>query len=46
MRLDVYQSMEVNSVHPRVPKELTDVVAKPCSNMFEKPQLSSEVPGD
>jgi len=45
MRLSVYKSMELNDMHSRVPKELTEVVVKPLSIIFKMEWLSGEVPG-
>lgn len=45
MRLNVYSSMKPDTTHPRVLKELTDVVAKMLSIIFEKFCLSGEVQG-
>ena len=36
MRLNVYKSMGPNGVHPRVLKELAEVVAEPLPNIFVK----------
>ncbi|KFQ88815.1 hypothetical protein N337_08032, partial [Phoenicopterus ruber ruber] len=44
--LNVHKSMGPDKVHPRVLKELADVVARPLSRISEKSQWSGEVPGD
>ena len=45
MNLNIHVCMP-NDMHPRVLKELAHVVAEPLFIIFEKSQMSSEVPRD
>ena len=44
--MGTHKSMVPDELHPRVLRELSDVVAKPLSVIFEKLWQSGEVPGD
>ena len=46
MKLNVCKSMGLDDIHPRVLKEMADVVAELLSTIFEKSWLPGEVPGD
>ncbi|CAM5077200.1 unnamed protein product [Eretmochelys imbricata] len=45
-KLDVHKSMGSDALHPRVLKELADVIAEPLSIIFENSWRSREVPDD
>ncbi|KFO81732.1 RNA-directed DNA polymerase from mobile element jockey, partial [Cuculus canorus] len=44
--LDTQKSMGPNGIHPRVLKELADVLSKPLSTTFQQFWLTGEVPLD
>ncbi|KFQ31503.1 hypothetical protein N332_06279, partial [Mesitornis unicolor] len=44
--LDVHRSMGPDGIHPRVLKELAEVLAKPLSIIYQQSWLTGEVPVD
>ncbi|KAJ7407998.1 hypothetical protein WISP_123610 [Willisornis vidua] len=46
LQLDPYKPMQPDGIHPRILKELADVVAKPLSMIFELSWESKEIPAE
>ncbi|KAK4822159.1 hypothetical protein QYF61_010420 [Mycteria americana] len=44
--LDTHKSMGPDEIHPRVLKELADVLTKPLSTIYQQSWLTGEVPAD
>jgi len=44
--LDTHRSLGLDGIHPRVPRELAEVVAKPLSIIYQQSWLTGEVPVD
>ncbi|KFQ39227.1 hypothetical protein N332_04863, partial [Mesitornis unicolor] len=45
-RLDIHKSMGPDGIHPRVLRELAEVLAKPLSIIYQQSWLTGEVPVD
>ncbi|KFO03653.1 RNA-directed DNA polymerase from mobile element jockey, partial [Balearica regulorum gibbericeps] len=46
LHLDAYKSMGPNGIHPRVLRQLADVIVRPLSIIFQRSWESGEVPVD
>ncbi|KAK4826389.1 LOW QUALITY PROTEIN: hypothetical protein QYF61_008060, partial [Mycteria americana] len=44
--LDTHKSMGLDGIHPRVPRELVEVLTKPLSIIYQQSWLTGEVPVD
>jgi len=44
--LDAHKSMGPNGMHPRVLRELADIIAEPHSTIFERSWKTGEMPED
>jgi len=44
--LDAHKSMGPDGMHPRVLRELADVITEPFFTIFERPWRTGEVPED
>lgn len=45
-QMNAHMSIGPNGIHPRVPKELADVIARPLSIVFQRSWKSGEAPVD
>ncbi|KFQ25918.1 hypothetical protein N332_01010, partial [Mesitornis unicolor] len=43
---DIHKSMEPDGIHPRILRELAEVLAKPLSIIYQQSWLTGEVPAD